>query len=385
MNRTFCIYALLTICAIMVGTLIQPVISHAATGSPVLPLLFFGTVSLFETRTLIDIVSQMKRPKSFLLDTFFPGTKTFDTENVDIDIYKGKRRMAPFVAPNLAGKVVERLGFSTSSYKPPYVKPKMVTTAADILNRPAGITLYPGGITLEQRAAQQVGLDLAELDDMIIRREEWMAAQVLNAGTVVVQGDGVDDTIDFQMDSTHKITISVAGDKWSATTADPVRDLGTWARLCQKDSGITPNVCVMGSSAAAAFIARVGSNTAQLSSIKVTLGQINPQALPNGATFIGTVIAPGVNVDVYSYDEWYVDDAGAEQPMVPVDKVWLGSSNAKNLRLYGAIKDLSALAAMPRFPKSWETPDPSARFIMVQSAPLIALNQPDAFISADVL
>ena len=70
--------------------------------------------------------------------------------------------------------------------------------------------------------------------------------------------------------------------------------------------------------------------------------------------------------------------------MIPLNKVWIGSTNAKNTRLYGAIKDLKALAAMPRFAKSWEEEDPSARYLMMQSAPLVALNQPDAFVSAVV-
>jgi hypothetical protein len=375
----------------LLGAIVAGLFAHpqAVEAHQALPLLLFGTVSLFETRTLLDVVSQLKRPKSFLLDTFFKTTKTFDTENVDIDIFKGKRRMAPFVAPVQAGKTVERLGYTTNSYKPPYVKPKMVTTAADILFRPAGTTIYPGSISLADRAAQQVGTDLATLDDMIVRREEWMAAQALNTGTISVVGDGVNDTIDFQMAATHKITLAGVN-LWTATaTSNPLEDLATWARLAAQDSGVVPNTVVMGSSAAAALFAWLRANDKSggtISTIKVTLGQINPMALANGANFLGTLNYNSLNVDLYTYDEWYVADADQiEYPHVPVNKVFLGSTNAQNSRLYGAIKDLKALAAMPRFPKSWEEEDPSARFLMLQSAPLIALNQPDAFVSATVV
>jgi hypothetical protein len=387
--KTFSFYAVLTLCCVLAGALLHPATAFASVPDHAGTMLMFGTISLFETRTLLDIVSQLKRPQSFLLDMFFKATKTFDTENVDIDIYKGKRRMAPFVSPVQAGKVVERLGYSTNSYKPPYVKPKMVTTAQDILMRPAGTTIYPGGLSLAQRAAQQVGTDLATMDDMITRREEWMAAQALNAGTISVVGDGVNDVIDFQMAAGHKITLTNTALWTDTTNSNPLENLATWSRLAAQDSGIVPNIAVLGSSAAAALFTwlRVNDKSGgDISSIKVTLGQIAPQSLPNGANYLGFLRYNSLNLDLYTYDEWYVADAdGVEYPHVPVDKVFLGSTNAQNTRLYGAIKDLKALAAMPRFAKSWEEEDPSARFLMLQSAPLIALNQPDAFVSAKVV
>ena len=90
--------------------------------------------NLFDSRTMMAALEQAKPPRTFLLDTFFSGApRTFDTEAVDIDIIKGKRRLAPFVNPRHEGKIVEKRGFKTRSYKPAYVKPKMVTTAEDIL------------------------------------------------------------------------------------------------------------------------------------------------------------------------------------------------------------------------------------------------------------
>jgi hypothetical protein len=255
--------------------------------------------------------------------------------------------------------------------------------------RPAGTTIYPGGITLAQRAAQQVGTDLATLDDLITRREEWMAAQALNAGTISVTGEGVNDVIDFQMAAGHKITLAGIALWTDTTNSNPLENLATWARLIGQDSGVVPNTAVLGSSAASALFAWLRINDksgGEISAIKVTLGQISPSALPNGANYLGYLRYNSLSVDLYTYDEWYVSDTdGLEYPMVPVDKVFLGSTNAQNTRLYGAIKDLKALAAMPRFSKSWEEEDPSVRFLMMQSAPLIALNQPDAFVSAKVV
>jgi hypothetical protein len=389
---SFLSWALLLLVAILAFPLAGHDAAHAAvTGKMAFPLLA-GTITIFDTRTMLQIIEQLKRPRTFLLDTFFPGFKTFDTAAVDIDIYKGKRRLAPFVAPVQEGKVMERLGYTTNSYKPPYIKPKMATTAGDILARQPGQVVY-GTQSLAERAAAQLGRDLGDMLDSCTRREEWMAAQALNGGVINVVGEGVNDTINFQMASSHIVTLAGAA-LWTANTSDPIANLTTWARQCAQDSGLVPNAVVMGSDVANAFLARLRdpnyNGNGQLSTIKVQLGQIKPELLPNGVTFLGTLTAPSLNVDLFTYDEWYVDDtSGNEVSMVPVNKLFMGTTNAQNSKLYGAIQDMdlveslgASLIAAPRVPKSWVTKDPGVRWVMVQSAPLVALNQPDAFLVA---
>ena len=211
-------------------------------------------ISLFETRVMLRMLEQLKPARRFLLDTFFPTIETSNAKNVDIDIIKGSRRLAPFVSPTMEGKVVDREGYTTRSYTPPYIKPKMITTAQDFLNRNPGEHIYQSSQNAAQRAATQLVKDLATLENMVNRREEWMAAQLVQTGAVTVTGDGVSDTIDFGMDASHIITLT-GGDLWSdMTNSTPLEDLRAWRRLILKDSGIVPNVCVMGSDALDAFI-----------------------------------------------------------------------------------------------------------------------------------
>lgn len=335
-------------------------------------------ISIFETRTMLAAVDQMLPPKSFLLDLFFPTVETSDTLYVDIDIIKGKRRMAPFVNPRMQGKQVERIGYATRSYKPPYVKPKMVFDAIDILTRNPGQHIYQGGQSPAERAAQVLGRDLMEMMGMITRREEWMASQALNGGVIAVVGDGVDDEIDFGMPNTHIIT---DGDWSDPGVGNPVQDLRTWRRLVAQDSGIVPNAAVLGSAAADAFLAheQVSGANSLFNARRAETGQINVSDIQaSGATYLGSLNGGGL--DLYAYDEWYIDDVdGEEKPMVPENKIFLGSTRARTARHYGAIQDVSATASVRWFPKSWEQEDPSARFLMVQSAPLVVPHQIDAF------
>ena len=340
-------------------------------------------MDLFEPRTMLEAVSQMKLARRFLSTTFFGANPVnFITKHVDIDIIKGQRKMAPFVRPNRPGQVVDRTGSVMRSYTPPYVKPKLETSAGLLLNhRQPGEHIYSGRTPL-QRAGEQLARDMEDLDDQINRREEWMVAQALTSGQVAVVGDGVDDIIDYQMASSHQVIESTL---WSADGSDPIADLRKYKRRIAKDSGRTANAAVMSAEAADAFLdnAKV---IAKLNTRRVDLGMIRPEALPDGVTYLGYLNDPGI--DLYSYEEWYLDPAGTEQPMIPAGSLVMGPTTSRCGMLYGAIQDMEAIEGgmfdVARYPKSWIEKDPSVRWLMMQAAPLPGFHEPDAFICAKV-
>jgi hypothetical protein len=349
-------------------------------------------IDIFNARTMLDAVSQMKRPGTFLRDLFFPLSRQCDTKTVDVDIVKGKRRLAPFVSPLAEGRPVENRGFTTKTLSPGYLKPKIATTAEQLMNRRPGEVLYAGTLTPQARAEQKLAEDLAELYDMCTRREEWLAAQALNNGvvTMIIKGDTEDQVmeIDFQMEATHQITLSGTG-LWSDGNSDPLADLRTWGALILRDSGLMATDVVMGSDVVDTFMTHAKVKDL-LDVRKMEIGQIKPENFPNGVSYVGTVNLPGLAVDIWAYLEWFEDDTtGTEGPAVPAKKLFMGSKRAQNTQLHAAIQDLEAiesgLVAAARYPKSWVTKDPSVRWLMMQSAPLMALNQPDAFVTAQVL
>jgi hypothetical protein len=121
---------------------------------------------------------------------------------------------------------------------------------------------------------------------------------------------------------------------------------------------------------------------------RVELGQIKPELLPEGVTYYGRLLEIGV--DIFGYDEWYLDDDGNEQPMVPVKSVLMGSTQAQTSMLYGAIAHVheekpAEIYALPRVPKSWVNEKRTARFLEIASRPLPVPTQIDAFYVATVL
>ena len=74
---------------------------------------------MFGTREMTEAIVQLKPIGTFFLDTFFKRTQTHDTEAIDIDIYKGKRKVAPYTRSSSKSKPLARTGFTTGSFKIP--------------------------------------------------------------------------------------------------------------------------------------------------------------------------------------------------------------------------------------------------------------------------
>lgn len=340
-------------------------------------------IDIYDTRTMLKALVQMKRPRTFLRDTFFGGLQTFTTKHVDLDIVKGSRKIAAFVSPLSEGKVVADEGYDTQTFTPPYLKEKKSLTPQELFTREAGSTIYAPGDGPAQRAQKELGKKLSKLDDRFTRREEVMCAQAMDTGTVTCVGEGINAVVDFGMPAAHKITLGGI-DLWTdQANSNPGDDLVDWCQMIAKASGVVPNRAIMGLDVWKAFKNHPAIKD-KLDNRRILMGQINPQNLPNGVTYLGSFTDAGVDLDLYAYSEWFVDPAdGLEKPIVPADKLWLGSTNARCEKLYGAIQDIDAggLAALQRYPKSWVVKDPSVRWVLLQSAPLMGLLQPDAFAS----
>ena len=337
-------------------------------------------VSLFETRELIAVANQVPTAGTFLQDTFFKKEEVVPSENVDIVVRKGKRVLAPFVSPKVAGKVVGSSTRSVRSYKPAYIKEKWVTEAVDIIGKSNNV-FYAENKSIAEVVAEKVAQETQEHKENLVRRIEWMASQVLTTGKVEVKGEGVDEVIDFGFDDNQFVALT--DNTWDSDDVDPIAMMREWRRERVKAGGIAPNVAVFGSDAIDAFINNAKVKGA-LDLRRVDRGMINPELLPDGVTYWGYI--PEIATDIYSYDEWYIDpETGDEKAMVDPKGVIYGSTKTQAKRVYGAIKDLQALTATKFFLKSWEVEDPSARFMLLQSAPLVVPVEVDAFMFAKVL
>lgn len=337
-------------------------------------------IDIYSTRTMMKAISLMQPTRTFLLDTFFPNFETFVTETVEVDYKKGKRKMAPFVAPRIGGKVMDRQGFTTKTYKVPKIAPERVVTQDDINRRALGENLYSSK-TPAERATELLATDLIELDDYITRREEWMCREVLLNGKLVMAGEGFEQVVDYEFTNKEVLT---GGALWTAGTSKPLEDLKRWRLAVIQKTGKAPNIVIMDSGVVDIFISHPEVK-ALLDIQRLNIGSIEPSIQNEAVTFVGKL--PSLGVEIYSYDEWYLDDEGNEQPMIPVGTVIMGS-RGMNKRIYGAHTQIENGSFVTiegtRIPKSWVDDDNEVRKLRLVSRPLPVPEDVDGWYVAQV-
>ena len=324
---------------------------------------------------MLRAIEKFMPVQTFFRDTFFPIPATFPTEKVDVDFKKGKRKMAPFVARTVGGIIVDRNGFRTDTYETPYIAPQRSLTKNDINARMLGENIYSTR-TPEQRAQELLAKDLIELDDMITRREEWFCRELMLYGKVTIKGwvdkiggtDFVEDEVDFGF--TNKDTLQGA-DAWDQGTSKKYDDLKKIRLEIVKASGINPDVVVMAQNVADLFLEDT-SVMKLLDNRRISIGIIEPKIKQDGVTYLGTLTALGL--ELYAYNEWFVDDDGVEKALMPDDYLVMGRTGLGE-RLYGAVTQIESDGEFYtyegiRVPKVWADQGHDRKMIRVASRPL---------------
>lgn len=347
-------------------------------------------LDLYKTITMLQAVRKMLPLRKFFTSTFFPRVRTHVTEDVLFDYKKGKRVMAPFVAPRRGGITVARDGFVTKKYTAPKIAPQRALTVDDLVTRGMGENLY-SQLTPAQRQAQLLGQDLAELDDMNARRIEWMARELALGNKIVVKGfidkmdaNYIEDEIDYGF--TNKTTLTSTA-KWddAGSAGKKYGNLKTWRLNVIKKSGTAPTMVILGQGAMEKFLA--DSEVKEMLKMQnATLALMHPSVRDEALTYYGTL--PGLGMELYTYDDWFIDDAGVEQPYIPDDHVVLIRPNLGGFD-YGAVTQLEYDGQFhtyegSRIPKSWADNNADARMIRLSSRPVPVPDDIDAWYVAKV-
>jgi hypothetical protein len=329
---------------------------------------------------MLAVVDSLLTPPQFLLDRFFPDEQFDQEEEIHFDMIDKTRRLAPFVSPVVAGKVVLGQGFTTKTFKPAYIKDKRVFNANRPFKRSPGERLG-GQLTPMDRLRVLLGTELMDQIDMIKRRLEVMAAETLRTGAVTIVGDLYPSVnVDFGRHASLTVALTGAA-RWGQTGVKPLDSLQDWAQLILNKSGAMPRDVVMSLDVWKMF-REDAQVQKRLDQYRGNSTMYQDAQADEGGVFMGVI--DGFNVFVYS--GWYIDDAGAEQPILPAGTLILGGAQMKGLRAYGAIRDEEAgFQAVPYYSKSWIEKDPSVRYLLMQSAPLLVPARVNASMAAVVL
>ncbi|MGG3448637.1 major capsid protein [Domibacillus aminovorans] len=344
-------------------------------------------MKIYNTISLLKATQQIPPVRTFLKDTFFPKFETFVTEEVLLDVRKGNQKMAPFVAPRVGGVTVERDGFQTVKYKAPKIAPQRPLTIDDISSRGFGEDIVSLK-TPEQRQGELIARDLQEYEDMITRREEWMASQILFYGSAILKGytdsnnkNFVEQELDYNFTNTETL---LGSDIWGAG-GDIYSQLDQWRLDLIKKTGVGPSAAILGRDALAEFQEDTAMR-AKMDIRNMNFGEIKPIVNADGTTFIGRL--PGLGLDLYTYDAWYQDDDGTLKPYVPADRILLGRPGLGGFA-YGAItqmeKERFKTYEGKRVPKMWADTENEAIMTRMTSRPVPKPDDVDSWYVAKVL
>ena len=346
-------------------------------------------LSRYETWELDAMVAQIERPNPWLMRTFFNRSKFFDTKQIEFDIVDRGRRLAPFVAPEVAGKPMVREGYRTRTLTPAYIKPTELVKPDQAFTRLPGEGAYGGVLSPKQRFDKIVAEFLNLHEEMIDNRLEWMSAQALVKGGITIQGESYPKVyVDFGRDPSLTVQLTGAA-TWDQSTSTPLNDIETNAlnvRLLSKGAVVTDVVMDGG----AWNLLKKNQQITDLIDIRfrrdvngATAIDGGPRTKLNEAVYVGTLQG---RIDMWVYDSYYEDDTGAEQPYIPPNTVLGIAGNAlEGTQYFGAIIDLDAeFQARRSFAKSKVLFNPSGLELITQSGPLVAPKRPNAMFALTV-
>ena len=347
--------------------------------------------TIYDSRTLLGVFADdvhMQPPTSYWLDNWFTSQIEFTTEEIDFSKISDVRKLAPLVVPTAQGKPIYTAAERRTVVKPAYVKPKDPVTATRMIRRAAGI----GDLGRQQPMTpiQRYNAIIADIQRQhryaIERRWEWMAANAVLYGLNELEDEAYPLTIvDFGRDPGHTITLG-AGARWGEDGVSIMSNLQSWINTVRtaKFGGVV-NRLTIGSA-----VWDVMQNDPEIREF------MNTQFKSNAGVNLNLGLKEGLevefagrlsnNLEVYVYSDYYQNPDGTVVPFMDPRDVVLTSPSIRGVRCFGAIQDIGAqLQAMPVFSKMWNEQDPSATFVMNQSAPLMVPVNPNASLRARVL
>ncbi|WP_439273551.1 major capsid protein [Pseudochrobactrum sp. HB0163] len=328
-------------------------------------------MDLFSTAALLTVIESRDRPTAFIRDTFFPNGFQSDQEEIAFDKLKRRRNVAPFVSPLVPGKERAIRGRQTSTFTPAYVKPKNTVRPGEGFRRRPGESLY-GNMSAEERYLQTITDILADQDDEVTRREEVMAAEALRTGKIVVSGEDYETQIvDYNRPANH--TIALTGtDRWGENGVSVRKSIREWATRVATTSGGAATEVILGAEAAELLqgdpeIREILDNRRQMGG-EMQFGPVAAGSEDMVAVYLGSV----GQFNFWQYTQLFQDDDGNDIEVWPSFGVGvIAPSQFQGFMAHGAIQDIGAqMKPLSRYPKMWNVDDPSATFLMTQSAPL---------------
>lgn len=346
---------------------------------------------IYDSATLLGVFwadDYMKPPENYWLSNFFTTEVTFDTEEIDFSKISDVRKLAPLVVPTAQGVPIYSAAERLATVAPAYIKAKDPVTATRMIRRAAGLGELGRNRPRLSPAAryQAIVADIMRQHRYAVeRRWEWMAAAAIIDGKVTLKDDRYPERIvDFMRDPNHTVVLTGAT-RWGQSGVSILKSIQQMRQIVRvaKFGGVT-NRLTIGANVYEVMQQdaeiREFLNTQFKSGTNINLKMGMREGLE--VEYVGNI----ETLEVYVYSDYYETPDGTAVPYMSPNDVVLTGPSVRGVRAFGAIQDLRAnLQPLSVFSKMWDEQDPSATFIMTQSAPLMVPVNPNATLKATVL
>lgn len=339
---------------------------------------------MYESRSMTRSSQKIYIPQTFLI-RYFNQVFTYGTRVIDIDKAIEAEAVAGYVNPNSEAPTIDKEDFDTDTFRIPYSKEKMEIGATMLGQRSIGEDIYMEPLSPDARAQQQLGKDLTMLNKRQDRLEELQRAECLQSGIVTVRGKGVNRVVTFLSDSDHFRTITGSLAWNNRSTAKVLENLSDYVQFL-RDKGFMPQEVICGSKAVRDLVYN-DEIVDLLDKRNLYAGTIDPKKMTREkVAYWGYLTDPGLFI--YEYVANYLDPLSRKlKPYIDPDTIVITCADMDGRRHYGSIQDVKNKRARniigQRFQKVWETPEPSALWLLNQTAPLNGIHN-DSFMSIKV-
>lgn len=200
----------------------------------------------YENTEVIGMVNKQSLPTDFFLDYAFPSsnTRVTDADKVEITRYtEAQPCMAPYTDPCGPGVALKRppTAGDISRYAPPTIKLDETITPCEADERRVDPKTGEFIESYSDRMDMEVAEKGAMMRNAVIERLRFTAAQVIQNGGYIIEGENVESTmIDFKRDPKLMLDIVAGGgETWDLAAADPdaLLEAITEVMLCYGISG----------------------------------------------------------------------------------------------------------------------------------------------------
>lgn len=328
--------------------------------------------SVFETRNLVAAVNRIRPVKTPVLDKVFAQKDRSLSSNIQFDVETDAEGIQTSVPSGSPATVVTKDGYDTVVVPAPRFPEKVSINPSDLDK------IRAMGSNAPMILAEKVGSELAKLRARTDRTREFMAVKALS-GTVV---DGSGKTlVSFTFPSGHKPTLTTTN-KWSDGESKPLENLRDWKKKIAAATGGA--VDKFYAFCAPDVMDAILEHPALIELLKNQMGQ---QLAENGR--IGRL----AGIEIEEVLGTYKDSEGTVTDMIESGYIAIvGVGYGNTAEGFAPVEDFAAADGIGSgqlpdvfFAKSWETEDPSARWIKAEARPLPLVKRPGCIVYAKVL